>query len=155
MTTALLDKNVQTELSAVAERSGCELIHLDYAGGMLRLVLDRPEGVTVEECARVSRDASVVLDALDFGSGRYTLEVSSPGLNREFYRNEDYDRFTGSCVKITWRDPETANNRTDVGILAAHHAGDGKSPSIDLEIGDDRINIRLASVIKARLEPEL
>ena len=155
MTTALLNDHVQTELSAVAERRGCELIHLTYAGGLLRLVLDRPEGVTVEECAKVSRDASVVLDALDFGSGRYTLEVSSPGLNREFYGDEDYERFIGSRIKITWRDPETSANRTDIGILAAHSPADGKKSSIDLEIGDDRINIRLASVIKTQREPEL
>lgn len=155
MTTALLNEDVQTELSAVAERSGCELIHLDYAGGLLRLVLDRPGGVTIEECAEVSRDASVVLDALDFGSGRYTLEVSSPGLNREFYRDEDYERFVGSRIKITWRDPETAANRTDIGVLVAHLPADDKKSSIDVEIGDHRINIQLASVIKTRLEPEL
>jgi ribosome maturation factor RimP len=76
-------------------------------------------------------------------------------LNREFYRDEDYERFVGSRIKITWRDPETAANRTDIGVLVAHLPADDKKSSIDVEIGDHRINIQLASVIKTRLEPEL
>lgn len=152
MTTAL-DTDVRTELEAIAERCGCELIHLDYAGGMLRLTLDSLEGVTIEHCERVSREASTMLDVCDFGNGRYTLEVSSPGLDRELYSARDYERFTGNRVKVTWRDPETSEQRTDIGLLSAYRAGD--HPSIDLEVGDAPMNIRMASISTCRLEPEL
>ena len=156
MDTALSDSEVYSELSSVAERNGCELIHVHYAGGVLRLVLDRPEGVTLQECETVSRDASIVLDALDFGNGRYTLEVSSPGLDRELYRDHDYHRFTGSRVKVTWRDPETGSKRTDVGMLTSFNApAENVTASIDLDVGADCMNIRMADVITTRLEPEL
>ncbi len=94
-----------------------------------------------------------MLDVCDFGSARYTLEVSSPGLDRELYRPRDYERFTGSRIKLTWRDPLTSKRRTDVGTLAAYRAGDDSS--VELEIGTDLMNIRMADIIKCQLDPEL
>jgi len=131
------------------------LIHLDFAGGALRLILDNPEGVTLEQCEKVSREASTLLDVQEFGSERYTLEVSSPGLDRELYRPADYERFTGSRVKVTWRDSQTSKQRTDVGLLAGYRSSSAEDTSVDLEVGDDRMNIRLTSIITARLDPEL
>jgi ribosome maturation factor RimP len=152
MTTALTT-DVQTELEAIAERCGCELIHTDHAGDTLRLVLDSEDGVTIEHCTKVSREASAMLDVCEFGAARYTLEVSSPGLDREFYRQQDYERFIGSRIKISWNDPETFNRRTDVGILATFRGGDDSF--IEIEIGEDLLNIRMADIIKCRLDPEL
>ena len=152
MTTALTT-DVQTELKAIADRCGCELIHVDQAGGTLRLILDHEDGVTIEHCEKVSREASAVLDVCDFGSSRYTLEVSSPGLDREFYNRKDYERYVGSRVTLTWRDTNTSNQRTDVGILTAYHGGEHSS--IELEIGDDLVTIRMTDIIKCRLNPDL
>lgn len=150
--TSALTTEIQTELEAAAERCGCELVHLGYAGGTLRLVLDAPAGVTIEHCERVSREASALLDVLEFGSGRYTLEVSSPGLDRELYRQKDYERFQGERVKVTWLDQATGNRRTDVGRLAAFRAGD--PAEIEIESATDRLVVRLPDVQQARLDPE-
>jgi hypothetical protein len=80
-----------TELAAIAESVGCELVRVEFKGGVLRLMLDREPGserlgVSHEDCANVSRQASALLDVVDFGPARYTLEVTSPGLDRPLYR---------------------------------------------------------------------
>ena len=155
MTLVLVKQDLQAELEDAARLHGCELIHVDFAGGRLRLVLDRPEGVTIEDCEQVSREVSALLDGLDFGSGRYTLEVSSPGLDRELYRAEDYERFAGNPVKITWRDPKTSSNRTDTALLKSFRASAEGAGEIVIEVGNEQHNIRLEDVVKTRLEPVL
>ena len=150
-----LDTEIRAELRSIAERCGCELIHIDFVAGALRLILDSPDGVTLEHCEKVSREASAVLDVCDFGSGRYTLEVSSPGLDRELYRDDDYERFSGSHVKVTWRDPSSASKRTDTGILSQVHRSGGDKTSIELAVGEQQLTIKMADIIKARLDPEL
>src|SRR5437764_15262563 len=103
------------ELEAVAAASGCELLAAELKGGVMRLILDRPEGgVTLADCEHVSRQASALLDVLDFGAGRYVLEVSSPGLDRQLYRPQDYDRFAGRLARVTYTDPETGKKKTEV-----------------------------------------
>src|SRR3954468_1088259 len=98
---------IMPELEAVAQAVGCELVHAELKGGVLRLFVDRPEGVTLAECEQVSRQVSALLDVLDFGAGRYVLEVSSPGLDRQLYRPPDYERFAGHLARVTYEDPET------------------------------------------------
>ena len=133
-----------------------------YAGGTLRLVLDRAVsdgagagenggGVTLQDCEAVSREASALLDVEDFASGHYVLEVSSPGLDREFYRESDYERFAGQRVRVTWRDPTTGAKRTDLGTLTAADLGQG---DIALENDGHLMTIRLSDVITTRLEPD-
>src|ERR1051326_1853213 len=79
---------------------------------MLRVTIDKPEGVTHEDCANVSRDLSTVLDVEDaVPGGSYTLEVSSPGLDRKLLKPADYTRFTGSRIKLTTREPVNGNRR--------------------------------------------
>jgi ribosome maturation factor RimP len=154
LTTTLIEPEIEEQLQAAAERHQCDLIHVDFRGGRLRLVIDRTEGVTIEDCEQVSREASAILDGLDFGRGHYTLEVSSPGLDRELYRPEDYERFEGHRVRVTWREASTESRRTDVGVLTCYmNAGEG-GPVISLEVGSTTHNIRLRDVVKARLEPE-
>ena len=147
-----LDAEVRTELEAIARRCDCELLEADYRGGVFKLVLDREAGVTVDECSTVSREVSAFLDVVDFGSANYTLEVSSPGLDREFYRESDYERFAGSRVRVSWL--EEGKKRTDVGQLLGFEAtGDG-GPRIEVELADGVRTIGLAEVVKTRLEPE-
>src|SRR5947209_3719595 len=106
------------ELASVAAAAGCELLAAELKGGVMRLILDRPEGgVTLADCEHVSRQASALLDVLDFGSGRYVLEVSSPGLDRQLYRPQDYDRFAGRLARVTMQDPETGKKKTVVARL--------------------------------------
>ncbi len=94
----------------VAKSSGLELVDVELLGGgkarMLRVFIDKPEGVTHEDCANFSREAGTIFDVEDaIPGGQYTLEVSSPGLDRKLSKPEEFQRFVGSLVKLTTRDP--------------------------------------------------
>ncbi len=154
MTATNLDQRLRTELEATAARSGCELLDIHFGGGVLRVVLDREDGVTLEHCETVSRELSALLDVEDFGAGRYTLEVSSPGLDRPLYGLGDYERFAGSLAKVTWM--SEAGKRTD--LLRLEGVADGTAEPVvvfsDVETSE-RVEISLESIEAARLEPEL
>jgi ribosome maturation factor RimP len=151
---------ITSELEAVAQGVGCELVHAELKGGVLRLFVDKPEGVTLADCEQVSRQASALLDVLDFGSGRYVLEVSSPGLDRQLYKPRDYERFAGRLVRVTYEDPETGKKRTDVARLQGLRRAEGEpeeSARVLLEDGrtGEVRELPLNNVKLARLEIEL
>ena len=157
------------ELESVAAASGCELLAAELKGGIMRLILDKPEGVTLADCQYVSKQASALLDVLDFGTGRYVLEVSSPGLDRQLYRPQDYDRFAGRLARVTMQDPETGKKKTVVARLEGlrrpegadadetHDAGNADNAEVVLsdDKSGERQAIPLKNVKLARLEIEL
>lgn len=108
-----LSEKTTLEIAAIAEERGCRLLAVESAGTgrytVLRLVLEKQDGgaVTVEDCERVSREASPVLDAADEIVHRYTLEVSSAGLDRKLYSLDDAARFVGRRVRVKTEDPVT------------------------------------------------
>src|SRR5881296_3707768 len=111
----------------VAASSGLEVVEVELRGGgkarMLRIVIDKPAGVTHEDCANLSREVGTILDVEDaVPGGSYTLEVSSPGLDRKLVRPADYERFTGSRVKLTTRNPVKGNRHFE-GRLESFHDG--------------------------------
>lgn len=83
---------------------GYELVGIDYRpnprDGLLRIYIDAESGIDVDDCAVVSRQISGVLDVEDPIPGHYTLEISSPGLDRPLFKLADYDRFSGCKAKI-------------------------------------------------------
>src|SRR3984957_13331587 len=98
----------------VAASSGLETVEVELRGGgkarMLRIVVDKPTGITHEDCANLSREVGTILDVEDVIPGAsYTLEVSSPGLDRKLFRASDYERFTGSLVKLTTQQAVNGN----------------------------------------------
>lgn len=154
---AALDDTVLAELAAVAEGAGCELVHAEFKAGILRLFLDKPEGVGLADCETVSRQASALLDVMEWGRGRYVLEVSSPGLDRQLYRAKDYLRFTGRRVRVTWV-PADGRKQTVSGRLAEYRPGDREGTggiTVVEEPRGERHEIALADVVAARLEIEL
>ena len=94
-------------LEPVVEAMGCQLWGLEYftqgRSSTLRLYIDRPEGVGLKECEQVSRQVSSVLDVEDPIAGEYTLEVSSPGVDRPLYTLDQFRRFVGEQVAIKLR----------------------------------------------------
>jgi len=96
-------------IESLCETEGLELVHLEYqreAGGrILRLFIDRPGGVTLDDCVHISRQSSDLLDVYLEDTGPYSLEVSSPGPNRPLGKRLDFDRFKGSRVKIRTAQP--------------------------------------------------
>src|SRR5215210_163476 len=99
-----IEERVQEIASQVATDQGLELVHAEVAGPdgrpILRIFIDKPEGVTHEDCSQVSHHLSTVLDVEDFIHSAYTLEVSSPGLERGLYKRQDYERFAGSLARM-------------------------------------------------------
>lgn len=94
-------------LQPVVEAMGYEFVGLEYhpgrGTGLLRIYIDRAEGVDVDDCAAVSHQVSGVLDVEDPIAGDYNLEVSSPGLDRPLFKVADYERFVGEWVRIRVR----------------------------------------------------
>jgi ribosome maturation factor RimP len=107
-------ERVREIAAQVGASSGVEVVEVDMRGSggsrMLRVFIDKPGGVTHEDCANVSRELSTVLDVEDaVPGGPYVLEVSSPGLDRKLSRPADFERFTGSRMKVTTRTPVNGN----------------------------------------------
>ncbi|MCU0560621.1 MAG: ribosome maturation factor RimP [Desulfobacterales bacterium] len=106
---------------ALCDAQGHELVHVEFlrdrGGRVLRLFIDTAGGVTLEDCAAVSRELGDVLDVHLPDIGRYHLEVSSPGVNRPLSREADYERFKGCAAKIRTLRP-IDGQRTFTGILA-------------------------------------
>src|SRR5262245_16383151 len=109
-------EQVRTVAARVAGTYGLEIFDVQFrreaAGMVLRVQIDRPgpaataeESVSVDDCAQVSRDLSAVLDVEDLMPTAYTLEVSSPGLDRPLRRAGEYQRFAGRRAKIVMREP--------------------------------------------------
>lgn len=96
-------------LAPVVEALGCELWGIDWQSqgrsSLLRVYIDAEAGVAVEDCAKVSRQISALLDVEDPISGHYTLEVSSPGLDRPLYELGHYHRYAGAQVELRLRMP--------------------------------------------------
>ena len=149
-----VDQALLEELRAVAHDASCELLHVGFRGGVLRVVLDHPNGVTLEHCEAVSRHASALLDTEDFGSDRYLLEVTSPGLDRELYGPGDYRRFTGRLIRVTHFATEGGRKATVTGELTAfEEAGSGTATVVE-PTGDEH-RIPLDAIKIARLVPQL
>ncbi len=155
MMTQEIDPTLQTQLEDAARQTGCELIHAEFKGGILRLVLDREGGVDLGHCATVSKQASALLDVAEFDPGRYTLEVSSPGLDRQLYRPSDYARFLGQRVRVTWRDSSMPTKRTVVARLEAFDEAEPVSVGLLEEERGERLQVQINDIQIARLEPEL
>lgn len=154
-------ERVRIVASRVAAGYGLEIFDVQFRregpGMVLRVQLDRPgpaaraeECVSVEDCARVSRDLSAIFDVEDVVATAYVLEVSSPGLDRPLRRADDYRRFTGRRAKIVMRAPVDGQ-----GFFKGRLGGlDGADVIID---GDDGRTHRVPFdvITRANLEVEL
>jgi ribosome maturation factor RimP len=153
--TTRIDDELNREISAIAKSVACELLQLEFKGGVLRIVLDRAdEAVTVDHCATVSRQVSALLDVMDFGPARYVLEVTSPGLDRPLTRPEDYERFTGRLAKITFEDPDHDVRTTVTGRIERYLPGGGGTVHL-LDEQERPLEIPFGRISRARLEVEL
>lgn len=151
-----IDPQLEADLHGLAESLGCELVHAEFQAGVLRLILDRPEGVSLRDCEQVARQASALLDVAGFGGERrYTLEVSSPGLDRQLYRPRDYERFAGRRARVTYLAPETGRKRTVTGRLGTFEPDGGGTVRLVEDETENELAIPLERVQVARLEIEI
>ena len=149
----------------VAASSGLEVVEVELRGGgkarMLRVVIDKVSGVTHEDCATVSREVGTILEVEDAIPGSYTLEVSSPGLDRKLLRPADYERFRGSRIKLTTQQPVNGNRHFE-GRLENFEDGRltldlsaAKKKRRQEENVSPKLEIDLKNVEKANLVPEI
>jgi ribosome maturation factor RimP len=150
------------QVRQIAERvtasQGLELVDVEFRGGgkarLLRLFIDKPGGVTHEDCAFVSRELGTILDVEDAIPGSYTLEVSSPGLDRRLMKPSDYERFAGSRVRLMTREPVEGNRHLEGRLQGL------RDDRVALEVGSKKtpvhtVEIELGNIERANLVPEL
>lgn len=130
---------------------GYELWHLESVGAgrnsVLRVYIESPQGIAVEDCEKVSREVSALLDVEDASSGQYQLEISSPGLDRPLVTGAHFSRFVGERARITLYAPIEGRRKLRGTILAVH--GD----TVDLGGDDQTYSVATGDMAKARLEP--
>jgi len=158
--------HIHAIVERVAASLGVEVVEIELRGGgkarMLRIFIDKPAGVTHEDCATLSREVSTIFDVEDaMPGGSYTLEVSSPGLDRKLFRPADFERFQGSRVKLTTKDPVNGNRHFE-GRLEHFESGrltldlaEARRKFRPQEGTAQRLEIELANVEKANLVPEI
>lgn len=106
---SVLPERVEKEIEAIVTSEGLELVHIEYRkqghGFLLRIDIDKEGGVMIEDCELVSHQVSAFLDVDDVVPAEYELQVSSPGLDRKFYRTSDYQKFIGRLVRVRTSKP--------------------------------------------------
>jgi len=138
----------------VAQAENIEIVEVQFLGGggarVLRIFIDKPEGVSHADCEFISHEVGTILDIEDvIPGGRYTLEVSSPGLERKLTKAKDFERFTGQKARIVLREP-VENQRNWSGTLIGCEDG-----QITLEpVAGRQVRFALAQVEKANLKFE-
>jgi len=152
-----LPERVTSEIEKIVASEGLELVHVDYRRQgrtyLLRIDIDKEGGVTLEDCQLVSQQVSAWLDVEDPVSGEYELQVSSPGLDRKFYKDSDYQKFIGRLVRV----------KTSAAIRGLHvivgrlKEFDGKKIVVTDPVmkKDPDYEIPLADIKETRLEVEI
>src|SRR5262249_3768044 len=140
-------------LAPVVAGLGYQLWELEYqprsGGGLLRVYIDSANGISLDDCEKVSRAVSETLDAADPIPGRYTLEVSSPGLDRVLRTREHFERFAGERVRLEMMQPVDGRKRFSVRLKA------GGTSDITLELDGGTVRLPIDDIHRARLAPEL
>ena len=147
-----VDKRIEAVALPVLEELGLELVEMQFRreqnGWVLRLIIDKQDGVGLDDCATASREISQLLDIEDFIDQAYKLEVSSPGLDRPLKSMADFQRYIGRKARIK-----------TIESIAGEHVFIGKiqqteGETIILEVGPKEVTIPFSQVSKARLEIE-
>lgn len=146
---------IEERIKGIAERAaaehGLELVHAEVGvigrNAAVRIYIDKPGGVTHDDCSQVSHHVGTLLDVEDFINSAYTLEVSSPGLERGLYKRADYERFGGHLAKMKTREPVNGQRNFKGRIVGVEG---------DAVVFDDKtsgeVRVPLASIAKANLE---
>jgi ribosome maturation factor RimP len=158
---------VREVVERVATSSGLEVVEVELKGAgkarMLRIFIDKHAGVTHEDCANLSREVGTILDVEDVIPGdSYVLEVSAPALDRKLSRPADFERFTGSRVKLTTRNPVDGSKHFEgrlegfqSGKLTLDMSTPRKKKSRVEESSPSKLEIELTNIEKANLVPEI
>jgi ribosome maturation factor RimP len=147
-----MHERLQQMIEPLVNGQGCELWGVEFVSSgnhtFLKIFIDSKEGVDIDDCERVSRQVSSLLDVEDPLPGKYTLEVSSPGMDRRFFRPSQYGEYVGARVSVKLR--QLVNGRRNLkGRLSA---SDGKG--VTLLIDDEEFSVPIAAIERAHVIPE-
>jgi ribosome maturation factor RimP len=120
---------------------------LSGRGGLVRLTIDKPDGIDLEDCEKVSQAASALLDVEDPVPGEYSLEVSSPGLDRKLTKVEHFQRFEGETLKVSMRFPIEGRRRFRGTLVSSN------DENIVVEVDGESHSLPLTMIDTARLVP--
>ena len=138
-------------IERVTAREGLELVHWETVGPrnhfVLRIFIDKPGGVNLGDCERVSNQVGMLFDVEDVIPNQYTLEVSSPGIERGLYKQADYERFSGSRVKLKTTEPVNGQRNFKGTLLGIN----GDIISLEADVAG-RIEIPFEQIAKANIE---
>ena len=154
----MAENSIAQRVQAIAEQAaidhGLELVHIEVAGPenkpIVRVFIDKPQGVTHDDCSEMSLHLGTILDVEDFIHASYTLEVSSPGLERGLYKRGDYERFAGSDAKMKTRQPIDGQRNFRGRLLGV----DGSDVLFD-DRTNGKVRIPLDIITKANLEVDV
>ena len=143
---------LQKLIEPTIERLGYELtdleVRLSGQGGLLRLTIDKPDRIDLDDCEKVSHAVSALLDVEDPVPGNYNLEVSSPGLDRKLTKVEHFQRFEGETLKVTMRFPIEGRRRFRGTLVSSD------DESIVVEVDGESHSLPLTMIDTARLVPD-
>ena len=152
-----MEEEIKEKIREIIEipilKKNMELVDLEWRrerqGWILRIFIDKPGGVTVEDCAKISGIVGEILDKEDIIHHSYVLEVSSPGIERPLVKKEDYERFRGEKAKITLKTP-ISGRRNFTGIIIGI-----KNDLVQMEVEGKVWEFSLENIKKAKLQPEI
>lgn len=140
-------------LGPLVSALGYELWELEYVqragGAVLRLYIDSPDGISLDDCERVSRAVSERLDSDDPIPGQYTLEVSSPGLDRVLRTPDHFGRFAGERVRVEMARPIDGRKRFQGQLI------DANDREITLNVDGGKVTLPIDQIHKARVAPQM
>ncbi len=147
----MTSNELQNLLKPTVGRLGYELSDLEVRTGsksaVIRIFIDHPDGVGIEDCEKVSHAVSALLDVEDPVAGHYDLEVSSPGWNRKLRKVEHFQRFAGETVKVEMRFPIEGRKRFRGTLLSSDDA------NIVVDVDGESHTLPMATIDTARLVP--
>jgi ribosome maturation factor RimP len=152
-----IPEQIEQQIQKIVESEGLELVHIDYRkqghGFLLRVDIDKDGGVTVDDCSLISQQVSTWLDVEDPIPAEFELQVSSPGLDRKFYKSSDYQKFIGRLVRVKTSKP-VRGLHVIVGRLKEY---DGTNVTVTDPVmkKDPDYVIPFADIKEARLEVEI
>lgn len=134
----------------LCEDEAVELVHVEFVVdgffNVLRIYIDKPEGVTMADCTLISRQIGDIIDVSVTIDAEYRLEVSSPGVYRQLYKKEDYVKFCGRAIKVQLDIPVDGQRKL-TGILN----GISDQDIVEVLVGDTVVELNHSSIIKAQL----
>ncbi len=148
------EQKIREMAERVAVSEGLTLVDVEIKGGrgslLLRVYIDKADGISHADCQEVSEQLGAMLDVEDLLPGSYTLEVSSPGLDRKLVKPSDFAHFAGRRARVVVREP-VDNQKVLEGRLAGFEAG-----RVRLDLGDAGLKeLELSNIQKAQLVVEI